>query len=241
MDRALSLLLVRIIKAAYLPAFLSAPGATAKTAVEALGLELVTTLHGNDFNGLFGLGTVPYGIVARNPTTGQIYVGLRGTENASEWAIDFFALLTACGFLPGCKVHKGIYDLYGTLVTAEGVPAFDFLWGLDAVISGHSLGAALAELLAAQLGKHCDRCITFEGPRVFDLAGAELVDETVPAHWRYIVIGDLVPHAPPELNGYFHAGIEVDLDPSSINLPSLPFARAKALHVIATVEALLAA
>jgi hypothetical protein len=51
----------------------------------------------------------------------------------------------------------------------------------------------------------------------------------------------LVPHAPPELNGYFHAGIEVDLDPSSINLPSLPFARAKALHVIATVEALIAA
>ena len=71
------------------------------------------------------------------------------------------------------------------------------------------------------------------------------MDSRCPSHYRDVIVGDVVPHAPPEILGYRHAGVEIDMDPA----PLLPLpsgnslealaARARALHVLTSVQAIL--
>ena len=102
--------------------------------------------------------------------------------------------------------------------------------------------SSIAALMAAALGSGCGYCETFEGPRVGDLAFCKWMDSRVPNFYRDVIIGDVVPHAPPENLGYFHAGIEIDLDPSGViplTLDSKVFLESH--HVLSSVQLLLEA
>ena len=77
-------------------------------------------------------------------------------------------------------------------------------------VTGHSLGGALAVLLAATLmetGIKVSGLYTFGAPRVGDEEFANRLNDELSdgAHWRVVNEEDLVPHLPPEMF-FCHAG-----------------------------------
>ena len=90
-------------------------------------------------------------------------------------------------------------------------------------VTGHSLGAAIAVLLAMELkevyttqGKV--RFITYEAPRIGNAKFARLVNYHFPNARDKIRVTngrDIVIHLPPYIMGYQHAGWEIYLPPGS--------------------------
>jgi hypothetical protein len=239
-DKAAALFLTRLIAPGYSAGFLSDPLGTASAALAGVDkFDLIQPITGTDFKGLFGQEVVPYGLVLRRAYTGQVYWALRGTDSGREWMENGFALPEPWPFAG--HTHKGITDVYQTLSVGPQRLA-DYLRGKNAIGTGHSLGAGLANLLAADLGADCQLCVSFEGPRVGDSAFCDWMDSRVSSFFRYIIIGDVVPHAPPEWMGYRHAGMEIELDPGKL-LPfsSDPLKELGNLHVLSSVQTLLLA
>ena len=148
-----------------------------------------------------------WGISAVNGDVGVI--ALRGTETPHQWLIDFDAVasMTAETVFPLAgkyKLHRGFYGVFQTIRASIAAARADLL-GVAAVkrlvITGHSLGAALALIAGAALG--CETW-TFAGPRVF--ASAFPFD-----CYRIVNCWDIVPHVPlPPL--YNHKGLEKKID-----------------------------
>lgn len=236
LDKASNLLLTQLIAPGYMPGFLGSPAETAAGALDTLGFDLVGVVQGIDFKGLFGQEAVPYGVVAKQRLTGALFCAIRGTDSVKEWLEDGWAVPEPWPFAG--HTHKGFTDIYETL-TVSGVKLATFLADSGVTVTGHSLGAALAHLLAADLGKSCRACVSFEGPRVGDGEFCAWMDSRV-LTYRYVIIGDVVPHAPPENLGYTHPGIEIDLDPAGlIPLTLDPEVYLLSHHQLAYVQALL--
>lgn len=144
-------------------------------------------------------------------TAGTAYVVFRGTEPDSlrDLGTDLSAM--PVGWIAGTRVHKGFaraYDPPKRLVTKTQVnprAAID-AW-LEAsehrrlVCTGHSLGAALATLLAAD--RKDAELVTIGSPRVGDAAFAELFDGR-PVR-RYVDCADGITIVPPPVI-YVHVG-----------------------------------
>jgi hypothetical protein len=122
---------------------------------------------------------------------GKLYVVFRGTQFTSgldfvqEWAEDLLSLpLQRMG---AGKVHLGFYGAYHSLRQA----VLDI--GKPAVITGHSLGAAIATVCWADLGGDL---MTFASPRVGDqrFATALWNGQTV----RIVNAPDMVPDVPTD-------------------------------------------
>ena len=244
-DAANSLLLTDLIAVGYADGFLADPVSTAQRLLPA-GFTLISPIYGTDFNGLPGQETVPYGIVATGPDA-KTYVGIRGTDDAKEWLEDGFAFPESCAlFPPNVRVHKGFADVYQTLAIDPKIDARHVSLAITGfntpgvIVTGHSLGGALAYLLAAHLGLVVTLCETFESPRVGDTNFCNWMDSRVLQHFRHVIVGDLVPHAPPEIMRYTHAGVEIDHNPDLLRpLPADPIKHFAALHVLDSVRALL--
>jgi predicted lipase len=96
-----------------------------------------------------------HGYVARDdsPGAGRIIIAIRGTNNDENIEIDLDVLFTDGGLIAGCdncRVHSGFYDAYtavsniieGTVLNETAAhPSYQL------VISGHSLGGAIAAML----------------------------------------------------------------------------------------------
>lgn len=134
------------------------------------------------------------GFWVRDPRRGAVYVVFRGTESGSydDLVTD---LLTIPTRWPGpSQVHAGFAAGYRSVAAQmpwrRGVAAQEW------VLTGHSLGGALATLAASERPGPAARLVTFGAPRVGDqafvslLAGCEIE--------RYVNCCDLVPRVPPE-------------------------------------------
>ena len=67
-------------------------------------------------------------------------------------------------------------------------------------MTGHSLGAGLATLLALDLAAHSlvpNTCITLASPRVGDLTFQHVFNQVVPNAYRVVNRIDIVPKVPP--------------------------------------------
>jgi pimeloyl-ACP methyl ester carboxylesterase len=142
-------------------------------------------------------------------------IAFRGSQNVCEWLCDFTFLL--CG--SPCR-HLGFSRAWGRLSAqvmewADHVPqrAKGF------VLTGHSLGGALAVLAANSLcdrGQRVEAVVTFGGPRVGAWGFARHYDEKTACAvtgkklkavtWRVTHREDLVARVPPVLLGYLHIG-----------------------------------
>jgi hypothetical protein len=134
----------------------------------------------------------------------KLYVVFRGTQFtgglnfAQEWAEDALSLpLKAFG---AGHVHLGFHGAYMAL--RQAVLDAGALAANDRVITGHSLGAAIATLCWADFGGDL---MTFASPRLGDLAFAESlwVGQTV----RVINAADIVPEVPLD-PPFRHGGYE---------------------------------
>ena len=194
--------------------------------------EVTNTLFANDLATGMSPGLQDFtaiGIVARNtadPT--DIYVALRGTSNLWEWIQD-------CKFLPkpfprvpgGGYTEDGFTDMYLSISMTPDPYAGNFIQDLYAsfpakakvTVCGHSLGAALATLLAFDLAAHAldsdsiaISLYTLASPRVGDLSFMQLFNHIVASAYRIHNRLDIVTKTPPPLL-YFHVGDETELIP----------------------------
>ena len=160
-----------------------------------------------------------YGVVARSSTEAHTIVAIRGTDTMLEWLVDAEC---APRRFPGAAdaglVEDGFCGVYSSLrcsVTGADVPTLLRQSSPDTsvTIAGHSLGAAAATLLAAEVGvSGITRELTlytFASPRVGDATFSSFAAAHVPTHFRVVNEPDIVPRMPPF---YTHTGTEVLLD-----------------------------
>jgi hypothetical protein len=133
-------------------------------------------------------------------------VAFRGTDkdDPTDLCDDIDVKLAQWG--KGARVHSGFADALAEVLT-ELEPAVQAAQG-RMLFTGHSLGAALATLLASL--RTPDALYTFGSPMVGDaafvasLAGVE--------HHRYVDCCDLVTRVPPPILGYQHHGAAIYID-----------------------------
>jgi hypothetical protein len=150
--------------------------------------------------------------IAANDATKVMIVAFRGTDASDHTDLydDADALLT--DWDKGGKVHTGFAHALGQ-VSAELLPALanPRYKKYRKIYAGHSLGAAMATLLASIQAP--DRLFTIGSPRVGNadfIATMKGVTST-----RYVHCCDLVPRVPPDVAGvlnFSHLGAMIYID-----------------------------
>jgi len=155
-----------------------------------------------------------HGYIGYHEGQKAIYVSFRGSESAQNWLDDLDVALTTYP-APGCtncEVHKGFYeaetscfpDVLNQVKTLKTTyPDF------QVVVTGHSLGAALATLVSIDLinsNISPVRMFNYGSPRVGDTnfanyAGAVIKDRNRITHHK-----DMVPHSPMHERFTHHSG-----------------------------------
>lgn len=197
--------LVRIgqaVNACYDPFFLDRPERAVLPAPHSV-------IWGNDSDG-----PRPYGAIYLDPVLEAWVVLLRGTDSIPEWLSDATALLVDCPYLPGTRTHKGFTEIYETLrVDGDSIRAHLIVCERPIIVAGHSLGAALATLVAAAIGGA--DLVTFAGPRCGDEGYAAAAITRLASNHRIVNAQDIVPKLPAHLEPLFpftHVGPAIDLD-----------------------------
>ncbi len=179
------------------------------------GYTVITTIYASDLatdlNPQRGLDLVSMGLVCQADETGEVAIALRGTEGMPEWIHDAEYFLVPCPFLAEAGwTEDGFTDIYVTLRTtvAQGSPTLvEALDRLDfprpttsLTICGHSLGGALATLLALDVAAHT----RFADPTVYTYASPRTGNPTFASTYKRLVKNtyrianriDLVPNLP---------------------------------------------
>ena len=155
----------------------------------------------------------------------KFVVAFRGSLSFEDWMADLksatmeeFTLRPDC---VGCEVGSGWFSAYSSL--RSGV--YSALYSLASahpssglIITGHSLGAAMASLFLADLEVSDPPLFkgvqlpvyTFGEPRVGNEHYASWFEDRFPSSWyRVVHHDDPVPHLPPPLLGFRHGPTEV--------------------------------
>jgi len=172
---------------------------------------------------------VSIGFVARNAAWPDEYaIVVRGTEGILEWVQDAKFLPKPFSAVPGAGLtDDGFTDVYDAFRVGTDpnsgrlTPALAGLLGSATsklTICGHSLGSALATMLAIDVAVNTPykqpTLITFASPRVGDPHFANSFNSAVPECYRIANRMDIVTHLPlPPL--YVHVGNDTDLNPGN--------------------------
>jgi predicted lipase len=178
---------------------------------------------------------VSIGYVAQSIASPDEYViAVRGTEGTLEWVQDAKFLPRPFSAVPGAGLTEdGFTDMYDAFrvgvdpKSARLTPTLTSLLGNSAsklTICGHSLGSALATMLALDVAVNTPykqpRLITFASPRVGDPHFANYFNAVVPECYRIANRIDVVAHLPwPPL--YIHVGDDTELNPAGTVRDSL--------------------
>jgi triacylglycerol lipase len=189
------------------------------------GYTLVRTIQMSDFFG--GQETRAfYGFVAVGGNPKIAVAAIRGTESNTEWWDDMhWDLVPFTNVTNGGRVADGFYTIYttfGTMVpgqqqasqpsatfaadvaqAAAGGLAADLDPKLPLVVTGHSLGGALATLLVADMTANTllkPQAWTFASPRVGDAVFAARYGGLSTVSWRIYNQVDIVPYFPADVS-----------------------------------------
>lgn len=150
-----------------------------------------------------------------------VIISVRGTRDPKDFVTDARFLKT--DFL-GFWAHEGFVSEFNAIWNAvsRSVSPMDIVY-----ITGHSLGGAIATLLAfafkVRLGVESE-VVTFGSPRVFDPEGVRAYNGLCPRTTRVVHRWDLVPRI-PKLD-YSHVNRELHLDDNGkVLLPDHHFLR----------------
>ena len=140
------------------------------------------------------------GFIASSHDT--VYIAIEGTASTDDWVADAKALKTYNYFFGDKRlvgIHMGFHELF--LDVWPDIKEF-----IDAqttnnsvVVTGHSLGGALATLVAAALSTqtpHAIEVVTFGSPRVGNHAFMKKFNASVHLSTRVVRDLDIVPRAP---------------------------------------------
>ena len=175
---------------------------------------VVTTFYGNDLatelNPLRADQIVSFGFVAQD-AAGNAVVAIRGTEGMLEWVQDSKFLAVKCPFLPGSGcTEDGFTAVYESLRVSKDPSStrlVDFLPNMPSprtvtsiTICGHSLGGAIATLLALDAAANTTLthpiAYTYASPRVGDPSFVDTYNQLVPNTYRFANRLDIVPKLP---------------------------------------------
>jgi triacylglycerol lipase len=195
------------------------------------GYTLVRTIQMTDFFAT-QQSRVFYGYVAVGGDPKTAVVAIRGTESNMEWWDDFhWDLVPFTEVANGGNVASGFYDIYksiGTMAPGEQASASapsafaaevkeaatsGLGTGLDPsklpmVVTGHSLGGALATLLVADLTANQSmkpQAWTFASPRVGDSGFAACYGDLSTVSWRIYNQVDVVPYFPVDITDSYQS------------------------------------
>jgi pimeloyl-ACP methyl ester carboxylesterase len=142
-------------------------------------------------------------------SNGMRILAISGTRDFADWLtnISFFANDDYChrGFL--ARAYRLLPECLETLRGDRSIPI---------VLTGHSLGGAVAMLLAAKLkllGYPVPACVTFGQPMVGDRKFATLWQSLEIATTRYVHGSDPVPRTPGLNFGFCHVPSDLILLP----------------------------
>ncbi|HEY7336125.1 MAG TPA: lipase family protein [Bryobacteraceae bacterium] len=137
----------------------------------------------------------PFGFVAQNKTSGNVFVTFRGTESPEDWLSNITISQTDH---PWGAVELGFSRLYRQCST-EIVDAVRGATGAPRIfVAGHSLGGAIATLAAADLAMRqvAVNLYSYASPRTGSPAFTERFNQQVPVAWRTVNTEDLVTTVP---------------------------------------------
>lgn len=159
--------------------------------------------------------TTIFGLMGQNRAGGTAFLSLRGSSDLADWLADIDAVPTDYRPVSGFgQVHGGFQDVYDCVRGSIATNLAAATEGCDEIlITGHSLGAALAVLAAPDVFRAMPpntiepRLVTFAGPRVglTDFAGA--FNAAIDCCFRVVNFLDIVPLVPPA--PYVHVGVQI--------------------------------
>jgi|SRR5579875_735574 len=158
-----------------------------------------------------------FGLMGRNATTRTAFVAFRGTDDFDDVLTDLDIIPERYAFLSGFgHVHSGFQTVYQLVRGSIAANLAATCAGCDQIlITGHSLGAAMAVLAAPDVFVNMPPniqpgLITFAGPRPGLCDFAKAFDNLIKSCFRVVNFLDLVPCLPPLI--YVQVGTQVDVD-----------------------------
>ncbi len=177
---------------------------------------VVTTIYANDLatdvNPTRADDQVSIGLICQVDQAGDVVIAIRGTEGILEWIHDAEFLLVPCPFLVGAgRTEDGFTAMYESLrsepepdspTVVDALATLQFPHPVSSVtICGHSLGGALATLLALDVAANTafnDPAVySYGSPRTGDSLFASTYNQVVKKSYRIANRLDIVPTLPP--------------------------------------------
>ena len=199
---------------------------------------VVTTIYANDLatdmNPARANDEVSIGLICQANQAGDVVIAIRGTEGILEWIHDAEFLQVPCPFLVGAgETEDGFTDMYNSLTTgaapnsptvASALANLPFPQPVSTVtVCGHSLGGALATLLALDLAANTvfrnPAVYTYGSPRTGNSLFASTYNQVVKDSRRVANRLDIVTTLPPPPD-YQHVAEPYELNP--VRLLPLP-------------------
>jgi hypothetical protein len=163
---------------------------------------------------LYNIKTDIQGYIGLLDSTKSIYVVLRGSSSTLNWLDDFEMRQQDYPYCTNCSVHYGFYNsaLGIRNKTIETIKILQKKYPLYTIIlTGHSYGAAVCELLAMEIKESINininiQIYNFGKPRIGNLNYANFINTQIPINWRIVHNRDVVPHLPPtKVFEYIHS------------------------------------
>ena len=170
------------------------------------GLNVTLTIHDNKYQTM--------GFVGFLASTQSIYVAYRGSSNWQNWMANLETSMTPYTSFPngeceGCKVHRGFYAALLADFDAAAAEVNRLLKVYPTYkvkTTGHSLGAALAQLAGMELMARnipVSSTYNFGQPRTGNGKYSAFVNSLITT-FRHVHYADPVPHVPPPAFGFVH-------------------------------------
>lgn len=158
-----------------------------------------------------------FSYVGSNPTTQEVIAIFRGTipTDLENWLADLNTIKTSWAGSSTIEVHEGFYESYLNMAADLNNAVFTLMEqnpSYQLVVTGHSLGGAMATLAALNLTVNYGKSpivYTFGSPRVGNDYFEEYFTQNVPVNYRLVNYDDIVPHVPPQDFGFEHVVQEI--------------------------------
>jgi len=142
------------------------------------------------------------GYIGYTSSQQTIYVSFRGSESIKNWLDNLDAILTDYPNCGNCEVHRGFYEAEQDSINnvVQQVKSLKNQFpSYSVIVTGHSLGAALATLTALDLvhqGVSSVRMFNFGSPRIGNDEFAAYTSSLLGDRSRVTHHKDMVVHSP---------------------------------------------
>ena len=153
------------------------------------------------------------GYIAIDPTNHLIVLAIRGSISDANWKADWDMIRVEVDWCDECHIHRGFRNSWNEVEKAvvenmqKAVQAHPHY---RIVVTGHSLGGAVATIAAAELRRldnhfrSFTELYTFGSPRIANEEAARWLSDQSTYNWRITNENDIVPRLPVRALGYHH-------------------------------------